>query len=33
MRTTLRTVGSAIEKIEEKTQEDWHIVDIWVLFA
>ena len=33
MRTTLRTVGSAIEKIEEKTQEDWHIVDVWVLFA
>ena len=33
MRTTLRTVGSAIQKVEEKTQEDWHIVDIWVLFA
>ncbi len=33
MRTTLRTVGSAIEKVEQKTQEDWHIVDIWVLFA
>ena len=27
MRTTLRTVGSAIQKVEEKTQEDWHIVD------
>lgn len=33
MRTTLRTVGRAIETVEEKTQEDWHIEDVWVLFA
>jgi len=33
MRTTLRTVGRAIETVEAKTQEDWHIEDAWVLFA
>lgn len=30
---SLRAVGRTLEKIEAKTQEDWVLEDIWVLFA
>lgn len=33
MRKTLQGVGSLLEKVEAKTQEDWHIEDVWVLFV
>ena len=33
MRTTLQGVGSLLQRIEAKTQEDWHIEDVWVLFV
>jgi len=33
MRKTLQGLGSMLEKVEAKTQEDWHIEDVWVLFV
>ena len=31
MRTSLQTVGEFMGRVEAKTQEDWHIEDVWVL--
>ena len=31
MRTSLQTVGEFMGCVEAKTQEDWHIEDVWVL--
>ena len=33
MRTSLQTVGDFMGRVEAKTQEDWHIEDVWVLVA
>ena len=33
MLRSLRAVGTALEKFEAKTQEDWVLEDVWVLFA
>ena len=33
MAKSLSTVGDAVHAIELKTQEDWNVEDVWVLFA